>query len=143
MPLSILLPLVVVGIGGITILLHLLDLSRPLHFADEQAARAAWEREFPDIPATGAILCKTRTAALIETRDGPGVVWAMGVDSAARALDGARAARKPKGLMLYLPDFTAPKLFLALDQDEADLWLSRLPPSQDRDQNRDQETTHA
>lgn len=131
MPLSILGPMVVVGIGGIAILLHLLDLSKPMYFADEAAARAAWEREFPDIPATRAILCKTQLAALIETRDGPGVVWAMGVDSAARSLYGARAAKRPKGLMLYLPDFTAPKLFLALDEEETALWLSRLPRQED------------
>lgn len=126
MPLSILLPMVIVGIAGITLLLHLLNLSRPLHFPDEAAARAAWLREFPDVPVDRVILCKTCLAALIETNSGPGVVWAMGADSTARFLTGARATARPNGVMLSLPDFTAPQIFIAMGPDEKDVWLSRL-----------------
>ncbi len=129
MPLNILLPMVVIGIAGIAALLHLLGLSRALHFADPDSARAAWNREFPDTPALQVILCQNKRAALIDTPDGPGVVWSMGADSTARFLTGARAMRKPDGIALRLPDFTAPNLRLRLDPDETNLWLTHLQPS--------------
>lgn len=41
MPLSVLLPLVIAGIAGVTLLLHFLGYSRAAVLADEAAARAA------------------------------------------------------------------------------------------------------
>lgn len=129
MPLSILLPMVGLGIGAIALLLHALGLSRPLRFDDAAAARAAWARAFPDSPAQRTTLSHDRTAALIETADGPGVVWPMGADSAARFVAGARATRRPDGMILHLPDFTAPQIRLHLTPDEADTWRTRLSPA--------------
>jgi hypothetical protein len=129
MPLSILLPMVVIGIAGIAVLLHLLGLSRPLRFADAAAARAAWAREFPELPAERVILCHNHAAALIETAQGDGVVWPMGADSTGRLLNGARIEPTAHGVRLHLPDFTAPYVHLHLDPDEAALWLEKLEPA--------------
>ncbi|SDN52942.1 hypothetical protein SAMN05216196_101809 [Lutimaribacter pacificus] len=126
MPLHILGILVVGGIAGVAVLLHLLGLSRVRRFGDEAAARAAWAAEFPDIPANRAVLCRNRAAALIETPQGPGVVWPMGADSTARFLTGARIARSRDGLTIRLPDYTAPRIRLTLDPDEAEAWLTDL-----------------
>lgn len=126
MPLHILGILVIGGIAGIVVLLHLLGLSRPRRFEDEAAARSAWAEEFPEIPANRAVLCRNRAAALIQTAQGPGVVWPMGADSTARFLHGARITRTRDGLLIRLPDYTAPRIRLVLDPDEAEAWLTDL-----------------
>ena len=56
MPLHILGPMVVIGIAGIVVILHLLGLSRTRRFDSEAEARAAWEREM-DAPVSRVILC--------------------------------------------------------------------------------------
>lgn len=122
MTLPLLLALVIGGIAAIAAILHLLGLSRPLQFADEEAARTAWLREFPDAPPARVILSHDRHAALIETAQGAGVVWPMGADSTARELTGARIDRTGDGLLIRLPDYTAPRIRLRLSADEADLW---------------------
>ena len=65
-------------------------------------------------------------AALIETEQGAGVAWPMGADSTARHLSGARIDRTSDGIVIRLPDFTAPRIRLRLDPDEAALWLTEL-----------------
>ena len=126
MPLQLLGIMVVVGIAGIAVLLHLLGLSRPKRFEDEAAARAAWADEFPEVPVNRVVLCRNRAAALVETPQGPGVVWPMGADSTARFLTGARITRTAHGILIRLPDYTAPRIRLSLDPDEADAWLTQL-----------------
>lgn len=122
MPLQILLPLVVIGIAGIGVLLHLLGRSEVARFDDEAAARLAWLREYSDAPPSRVILSHDHHAALIETDHGPGVVWPMGMDTTARYLHGAQIRRTKDGLRVDLPDFAAPCIRLRLDDDEADLW---------------------
>ena len=122
MPLQILLPMVVIGIAGIAVLLHMLGLSELARFDDEAAARQAWLREYPDTPPTRVILSHDRHAALIETDFGAGVVWPMGMDTTARTLRGAEIRRTKDGLLVDLPDFTAPRIRLRLNDEEADLW---------------------
>ncbi|MET4102129.1 hypothetical protein ABIE58_001557 [Roseovarius sp. MBR-78] len=126
MPLSILLPMVALGIAGIALLLHLLGLSRRAVLPDAAAARAAWLREFPDDAPARVTLCQDRSAALIETQHGRGVVWAMGADTTARYLQGARVRRVTTGLALDLPDYTAPRIRLTLSPEEAAAWQERL-----------------
>lgn len=126
MPLSILLPMVGAGIAAIAVLLHLLGLSRKAELADEAAARAAWLREFPADTVLCVTLCRDRGAALIGTAQGPGVVWAVGADTAARRLEGARAHRTAEGLSLDLVDFTAPRVRLRLDAEETRRGLELL-----------------
>ncbi|MDQ7070277.1 MAG: hypothetical protein Q9M48_05995 [Rhodobacterales bacterium] len=123
MPLPILLVLVVGGIGAIALVLHMLGLSARRVFANESEAGAVWESEFPDDPARQVILSHDHHAALIDTVQGQrGIVWPMGADAAARYLIGATIRKTGKGLNIRLPDFTAPRISLRLDQDEADKW---------------------
>lgn len=122
MPLHILIPMVVLGIAGITVLLHVLGQSRRATLEDEDAATRAWLREFPEARPSRVILSHDRHAALIETDAGAGVVWPMGMDTAARALDGARITRTNTGLRIDLPDFSAPRIHLTLDEEEAGSW---------------------
>jgi len=122
MPLSILLPMVVLGIAGIAVLLHLLGLSKPATFEDKAAARRAWLREFPEDTPTRVTLSHDRHAALVETPRGPGVVWPMGADTTARYLDGAHVTQTDTGLRIALPDYTAPRIALKLDPEEARQW---------------------
>lgn len=123
MPLSILLPLVVFGIAGIVIMLHLLGQSRVAVLASEAEARAAWEREMDDDPARAVTLAHDAHAALIETEAGRhGIVFPVGEDTTARYLDGARVVEVPGGLRIDLPDFTAPHIKLRLDAEEARRW---------------------
>lgn len=126
MPLSILLPMVVLGIAGIAVLLHVLGLSRRATLADTAAARAAWMREFPEDTPIRVILCHDHSAALIETAEGRGVVWPMGADTTARYLSGARVRQRKTGLTLDLPDYTAPRIRLTLSPDEAANWCALL-----------------
>ena len=125
MPLPVLLALVVLGVGGIAVALHLLGLSAPRRL-DEAGARAAWLREFPGDTVTAATVCADGSAALIAAHSGPGVVWTMGADTTARPLHGARSTAQGNGLTLHLPDFTAPRLQLRLTPQEADLWTRTL-----------------
>ncbi|MFD1157775.1 hypothetical protein [Roseovarius aestuarii] len=126
MPLEILLPLVIFGIAGIAVLLHQLGLSAPTKFEDEAAAEAAWSREFPEDKATHVRLCRNKKAALIETPQGKGIVWAIGADTTARYLTGARIVPTSTGLRIDLPDVTAPHIALALKENEAAAWIKHL-----------------
>ena len=129
MPLSILGPMVVFGIVGIALLLHLLGMSRPAKLQNDNAARRAWLDEFPDDPPRRVTLSHDRHAALIETPNGTGIVWAMGADTTARRLERARIARTEWGLRIDLPDYTAPHIHLALDPDEAESWPNPMENS--------------
>ena len=125
MPLTILLPMVIIGIAGIAVLLHLLGLSKPSRL-DGNSALAAWLREFPDDTPTGIITCQNQCAALIDIPQGHGIVWPMGADFTARYLSGAKINRTVSGLRIDLPDVTAPHIHLALDAAEADVWVDLL-----------------
>lgn len=126
MPLSILLPLVIGGIAGLAVLMHMLGLSRSAVIADPAAARRAWLREFPDDAPARVILCQQGSAALIETARGRGVVWPMGADTTARYTSGARVRRIKTGLALDLPDYTAPRIRLRLSPEESAAWQAIL-----------------
>lgn len=126
MPLGVLLPLVIAGIGGIAILMHLLGLSRTAGLAGEHAAHAAWASEYPDDPALGLVLSRDRKAALVHTARGAGIVWCMGADTTARYLTGARITRTARGLRIALPDTTAPRIGLRLDPDETRRWTALM-----------------
>lgn len=121
MPLPILLVLVVGGVAGITLLLHLLGFSRARRF-DPGEARAAWRREHPDCPPGAVHLSQDHCAALIETDAGPGLVWAMGADSAARPIPGARLIPRRGGALLDLGRFDAPRVRLTLTEAQQAEW---------------------
>ncbi|MHA6324510.1 hypothetical protein [Roseivivax sp. CAU 1753] len=121
MPLEILIALVVAGILGIAALTHLLGLSTPRRF-DDATARTAFLREYPEIPIRQVTLAENRHAALLATDAGPALVWAMGADSCARMLSDVRTEETPHGLLLHLPDITAPRIRLTLDPSERAHW---------------------
>ena len=122
MPLEILIALVVGGIAGIAVLTHLFGFSRSRTFEDDASARAAFAREFPDIPIREVHLSADLRAALLQTGAGPALVWAMGADSCARLLSEIRAEEAKHGLVLRLPDVTAPQVRLTLTPEERPLW---------------------
>ncbi|MBP0483260.1 hypothetical protein [Sagittula salina] len=132
MPLPILIVLVACGIAGIAWLIHASGLSRARTFDTEDDARAAWGREFPDLPAGTVTLTAKRAAALVMTSEGPGLVWPMGSDSTARLLHGSRAQPTADGLDLRLPDPSAPRLRLILTQDETQAWARIIEASKAR-----------
>lgn len=141
MPLTFLLPLVIFGIAGIVLAVHLTGNSRPLTFAGEDAACRAWNREYPFQPAQSAHLSDDRRAALILADAGgtagqgtPGVVWAMGTDSTARRLTpNCQLRDRADGLDIVFHDMTAPRLRVALkDPASRDLWHAlAAPPGQE------------
>jgi hypothetical protein len=126
MPLYILGPAVVLGIGLIVLLTHLLGFSRPYVFTDTSDAQARWLREWPSDEVDDVVLSADRHAALVITQAGPGIVWAMGADTVAKRLTRADVRRLEDGLRVDLPDFTARRLRLRLGQSEADDWAQRI-----------------
>ena len=129
MPLQILLPMVVIGIAGLGMLMHLLGYSRPLILPDESTARAQWLRHNPDDQIRDLTLCHSGHAALVQTDHGPGLLWSFGADTVARPLLGATARQTANGLTICLPDFAAPRVSLRMDANESANWAARIPPA--------------
>lgn len=128
MPLELLLALVVLGIAGIAALLHALGYTAGLTLDSEDAVRAQWQRLYPDDDAPGAIhLSADGRAALVETGDGPGLIWVMGADSTAHKLTGADLRDTPDGLYIDLHDFAAPGLNVRLGPEARAIWRALIP----------------
>lgn len=124
MPLHILLILVIGGIAGIALALHLLGLSRATPFTPG-SARAAWARHRPDDTILTVQLTQNGLAARILTDAGRGILWHVGADSCARVLDGHEDAHVRDGCVtVHLNDYTAPKIRLHLTQDEQQDWAN-------------------
>lgn len=122
MPLHILLILVVGGIAGIALALHLLGLSKAPAFTDD-TARAAWLRARPDDVITDVQITADGRAARIATHAGHGILWQMGADSCVRMLTGHETLRSHgTKATLHLNDYAAPKVRLSLTPDEHDDW---------------------
>ncbi len=125
MPLEILLIFVVAGIAGIALLLHLLGLSRGAVFADEDAARAAWLREFPYETPGRITLSSDRRAALVCTDRGTGVAWCLGADTVARPLAGADLRATEAGLRILFHDPALAPLTIALSAPDRAAWQAK------------------
>lgn len=116
MPLEILGVLVVLGIGGVVLLVHLTRLSKPALLTDEAAARAAFLADYPDARIRAAHLADDNRAALIEAEDAPGLVAVIGAGRLTRRLaPGEVSALKAHetGLRLRLADWSAPEIDFA------------------------------
>lgn len=129
MPLEILGPMVVLGIAGIALALHLLGLTAPRRLTTKDEARAAWLREHPDDDIAQVLLARSGRAALITLASGArGLVYAMGADTCAHPLKGARWQQRKNALRVGLPDFAAPHFDIALAPDELPIWLKETAP---------------
>jgi len=123
-PLHILLILVVGGIAGIALALHLLGLSQAPPLGPD-SARAAWLRHFPDDPVNEVSVTRDGRAARIVTDHGRGIVWQMGADTCARTLNGEEQIHLHKGkVTVRLNDYAAPRIRLHLTPDEQDEWAN-------------------
>ncbi|MDJ0627920.1 MAG: hypothetical protein QNJ44_06640 [Rhodobacter sp.] len=126
MPLPILLGLVVGGIAGLVLLIHLLGYSKPLTLRSESAARRHWARHFPDDAVTDVTICASGSTALVETDHGPGLLWSFGTDTVARRLHSAEARITDTGVTIRLPDFSAPRVDVRMGENEAQYWVARI-----------------
>lgn len=126
MPLHILLPIVVIGIAGITIFLHLSGHSKRLSLGNKASALAAWDRQWPDDPASEVKLCKDGHAALITSGKEAGLVWAFGADSVAHWLRGASVSENETGLRVSFGDFNSPRVDLTLNDTEKGQWKAAI-----------------
>lgn len=128
MPLSVLLPLVVVGIALIWWLVRWLQPTPALRIPDAGAALEIWHHRNPDIPARRARVNPGQSHALIDTDQGPGLVWALGADPVTRLIPpGATCSETEAGLRLKTGDFTAPSIHIPLpDPRERALWAEQL-----------------
>lgn len=127
MPLAILLPVVVLGIAGIGLLLHLTGQSRGFALADPATARAQWLRHWPG--ARIRALDLGGGAALVVDQDGPGLLRPFGADTVAPRL--VALDETPAGLSARFGDLAAPPVTLTLDPETRSRWLTLWRESHD------------
>jgi len=125
MPLNILLILVIGGIALIALLLHLLGKSR-LTVLSQEGARSDWHRHFPDDEILDLIVARDGHAALVQTGQGPGLLWAFGADTVARHLRDFDLLEEPDHLKVIFHDFTAPSATLHLSEPERPVWQKMM-----------------
>lgn len=109
MPLWLLGLLVAGGISLIVYLVHAGGGSVGAILMDEDAVRARWAEDFPELPPEDLILSQDRTVAFLRTSQGTGLVAALGDCFLTRALqssDIAMARTEGLTLNLRLHDFT-------------------------------------
>lgn len=128
MPLNVLLILVVGGIALTALLLHLLGKSR-LTVLSAEDARTAWHRHFPDDEILELTVAQDGHAALVQTGQGPGLLWSFGADTVARHLRDFDVLEKPDHLCVIFHDFTAPRVTLHLSDAERPLWQKMMNPT--------------
>ncbi|MEX0281622.1 MAG: hypothetical protein AB3N13_10615 [Arenibacterium sp.] len=125
MPLEFLLVLVIGGISGIALALHMTGHSK-IEPMDETTAKAGWLRHYPDDPVMDLFLTPDGRAALVTTATERGVVWQTGADTIARKLADYHLVETRGGLTLRFDDFGAPRLKLKLSETESLSWKRQL-----------------
>ncbi|TMV10240.1 hypothetical protein FGK63_04030 [Ruegeria sediminis] len=128
MPLEVMLALVIGGIAGIALLLHLSGRSNQRVLTPE-IAREEWRRHFPDDMIVDVTLAHDGHAALMRTETGPGLLWALGADTVARHLMDFDWLDHPKGLEIFFHDFGAPRVLVRLDETERRHWRHLMEPA--------------
>ena len=107
MPLEILAPMVVIGILGIALMLHLTGQSRTDPLTAERAERA-WAAQVPWTTAHRITLNDDARVALVETDRGPGLLWVFGADCTARLFTTPPTVREDADqITVTTGDFTA------------------------------------
>ena len=128
MPLEVLLVLVVGGIGGIAVLLHLTGRSRALELTPD-VARDQWLRHYPeDVIVDVTVSCDQR-AALVRTSVGSGLLWSFGADTVARHLQDYDWVERPDGFEFQFHDFGTPATRIRLDDTERAHWRHMMEPA--------------
>lgn len=130
MPLPILGALVVLGIGGLVLLVHLLGGSKRLSYEDDAAAREALLTDYPHARIRQTVLTDDQRAALFELAEGVGFAAPFGEGRLTRVMgpdDVSGVDDDPDGLTIRLKDYTAPRLTVRLANAEARAaWKARL-----------------
>lgn len=131
MPLEILAPMVVIGIFGIALMLHLSGQSRTDPLTAERAAEA-WITQIPGVASRQILLSDDARVALVETDRGPGLLWVFGADCTARLFSAPPAVRETADqIVVTTGDFTAPRIRARLaDGADRRRWTDTLtqPP---------------
>ena len=121
MPLEILLALVAGGISVTAFILHMTGRSA-LTVMSVDEARSAWLRQFPEDDVSQILTAQDGHAALLQTSQGMGLVWAFGADTVARPLQGCDLSDRPDGLRVSFHEFAAPSTRLTLSETERADW---------------------
>ena len=128
MPLEILLVLVVGGIAGITLLLHITGKSR-LFLLTSKTAQEHWVRHFPDDTVIDVTVAHDGHAALVRTETGAGLLWSFGADTVGRHLLDFDRIDHPEGMEVQFHDFSTPRAIIRLDESERRHWQHLMEPS--------------
>ncbi|NSY37950.1 hypothetical protein [Leisingera sp. ANG59] len=130
MPLELLLALVLGGISGIAVLLHLTGRSR-LAVLSAETARTGWLRHFPGDKISKVLPAASGQAVLVLTEGGPGLLWVFGADTVGRRLAESKIRETATGLRFEFNDFAAPGLSLPLSDGERLQWLALISPPEE------------
>jgi len=128
MSLSLLIILVAGGISLIALLLHGLGKSQLTVLTTEEA-RSAWNRHFPDDEIMDVTVAQDGHAALVQTSQGPGLLWSFGADTVARHLRDFDLLEQTESLKVMFHDFTAPRVTLRLTETERPVWQKMMTPA--------------
>lgn len=126
MSLGLFAAIVVIGITGVIALIHFLGFSRKFQIDSDETAQTQWLRQWPDDTVKGLFRAQEGHAALIESQNGPGLLWSFGADTTARHIKTADMTQCETGLVFNLHDFTAPHVTITLGPDEAKLWQNEI-----------------
>ncbi len=126
MPLQIMLPMVVIGILGITLLLHVLGYSRGAVLRDDSFVRQQWQREFPDDVVQRITLAPKGNVAMVEAANGPGLVIAMGADTTALHTNGVQLTETDTGISLHFNDLGVSDIHILLSKTARTPWIKTL-----------------
>lgn len=113
MSLALLAVMVVVGVSGVVLLVHLTGGSKPARLAGEAAALARFAADYPDLDVRSVHLTAGRDAAFLALGDGRvGIVQAVGGKFLTRVVSGSDLAGAPRAsgatIMLRIRDLTWP-----------------------------------
>ncbi len=128
MPLEILLVLVIGGLAGIALLLHLTGRSQRRVLTPDNA-RAEWRRHFPEDMVIDVTVAHDCHSALIRTETGAGLLWSFGADTVGRHLLDFDWLEHPQGLAVHFHDFGAPSVVVRLDETERRHWRHLMEPA--------------
>lgn len=130
MPLHILAPMVVIGLGIAWLAMRLAGCSRELRFADQEEARQHWLRHRPGAKPRDIVVAGDGRAALVEVASGLWLLRSFGIDSVIHHLGEARVSTAKQGLTLGFPEYDDPKARITLTPEECEIWRTRITKSQ-------------